>query len=62
MEVAAQELARLRALHRSYDVLWQDPDVPTYLGGRRVTLVSRHLVDGTWLTYTAWDTKEADLA
>jgi hypothetical protein len=31
-------------------------------GGRRVTLVSRHLGDGTWLTYTAWDTKEADLA
>jgi hypothetical protein len=31
-------------------------------GGRRVTLVSRHLGDGAWLTYTAWDTKEADLA
>lgn len=32
------------------------------VGGRRVTLVSRHLGDGIWLTYTAWDTKEADLA
>ena len=31
-------------------------------GGRRVTLVSRYLGDGIWLTYTAWDTKEADLA
>lgn len=31
-------------------------------GGRRVTLVSRHLGDGLWLTYNAWDTKEADLA
>jgi hypothetical protein len=31
-------------------------------GGRRVTLVSRHLGDGMWFTYTAWDTKEADLA
>ena len=31
-------------------------------GGRRVTLVSRHLGDGTWFTYTAWETKEADLA
>ncbi len=31
-------------------------------GGRRVTLVSRHVGNGTWLTYTAWDTKEADLA
>jgi hypothetical protein len=31
-------------------------------GGRRVTLVVRHLGDGTWLIYTAWDTKEADLA
>ena len=31
-------------------------------GGRRVTLVSRHLGDGTWLTYNAWDTKEADQA
>jgi sarcosine oxidase delta subunit len=31
-------------------------------GGRRVTLVSRHLGDGMWLTFTAWDTKEADLA
>ena len=31
-------------------------------GGRRVTLVARHIGDGTWLTFTAWDTKEADLA
>lgn len=31
-------------------------------GGRRVTLVSRHTGDGIWLTYNAWDTKEADLA
>ena len=31
-------------------------------GGRRVTLVTRSLGDGIWLTYTAWDTKEADLA
>lgn len=31
-------------------------------GGRRVTLVSRHLGEGLWLTYNAWDTKEADLA
>ena len=31
-------------------------------GGRRVTLVCRHLGNGIWLTYTAWDTKEADLA
>lgn len=31
-------------------------------GGRRITLVSRHLGDGIWFTYTAWDTKEADLA
>jgi hypothetical protein len=31
-------------------------------GGRRVTLVSRHQGEGTWFTYTAWDTKEADLA
>ncbi len=31
-------------------------------GGRRVTLVSRHIGDGVWLTYTAWDTKESDLA
>jgi hypothetical protein len=31
-------------------------------GGRRVTLVSRHVGDGNWLTYTAWDTKESDLA
>jgi hypothetical protein len=30
-------------------------------GGRRVTLVSRHLGEGLWFTYTAWDTKEADL-
>ncbi len=30
--------------------------------GRRITLVSRHLGDGTWFTYTAWDTKESDLA
>lgn len=31
-------------------------------GGRQVTLVSRHLGDGLWLTYNAWDTKGADLA
>jgi hypothetical protein len=31
-------------------------------GGRRITLVSRQLGDGIWFTYTAWDTKEADLA
>lgn len=31
-------------------------------GGRRVTLVARHLGQGLWLTYTAWDTKAADLA
>jgi len=31
-------------------------------GGRQVTLVSRHIGDGLWFTYTAWDTKEADLA
>ena len=31
-------------------------------GGRRVTLLSRHLGSGTWMTFTAWDTKEADLA
>jgi hypothetical protein len=31
-------------------------------GGRRVTLVSRYVDDGVWFTYTAWDTKEADLA
>jgi hypothetical protein len=31
-------------------------------GGRRVTLVARHLGDGKWFTYTAWDTKESDLA
>lgn len=31
-------------------------------GGRLVTLVARDLGDGVWLTYTAWDTKEADLA
>lgn len=31
-------------------------------GGRAVTLVSRHQGDGVWLTYTAWDTKEADRA
>lgn len=31
-------------------------------GGRRVTLVSRHRGDGIWSTFTAWDTKEADLA
>ena len=30
-------------------------------GGRSVTLVARHLGDGTWLTFTAWETKEADL-
>lgn len=42
------------------------PDTRLLIGrtnaGRRVTLVSRHLGDGTWFTYTAWDTKEADLA
>jgi hypothetical protein len=31
-------------------------------GGRQVTLVSRHLGEGIWMTYTAWDTKGADLA
>jgi hypothetical protein len=31
-------------------------------GGRRVTLIGRHLGDGLWFIYTAWDTKEADLA
>ena len=31
-------------------------------GGCRVTLVSRHLGRGSWLTYNGWDTKEADLA
>jgi len=31
-------------------------------GGRRVTLVSRRGGDGVWFTFTAWDTKEADLA
>lgn len=31
-------------------------------GGRHVTLISRHLGEGLWLTYNAWDTKEADLA
>jgi hypothetical protein len=43
-----------------------DPDTRLLIGntdgGRRVTLVSRHLGDGNWFTYTAWDTKEADLA
>jgi hypothetical protein len=43
-----------------------DPDTRLLIGqtdgGRRVTLVSRHLGDGDWLTYTAWDTKESDLA
>jgi len=31
-------------------------------GGRAVTLVSRHVGDGIWWTYNAWDTKESDLA
>lgn len=31
-------------------------------GGRTVTLVSRHMGSGIWMTFTAWDTKEADLA
>ena len=31
-------------------------------GGRSVTLVSRDLGNGVWFTYTAWDTKESDLA
>jgi hypothetical protein len=31
-------------------------------GGRAVTLVARHIGDGVWLTFTGWDTKEADLA
>jgi hypothetical protein len=26
-------------------------------GGRQISLVARHLGDGTWFTYTAWDTK-----
>lgn len=30
--------------------------------GRRVTMVARHLGDGGWLTFTAWDTKASDLA
>lgn len=32
------------------------------LAGRRVTIVARHLGEGSWFAYTAWDTKEADLA
>ena len=43
-----------------------DPDTRLLIGstdgGRRVTLVSRHLGDGNWFTYPAWDTKESDLA
>ena len=31
-------------------------------GGRDITLVVRSLGKGNWLTFTAWDTKEADLA
>ena len=31
-------------------------------GGRKVTFVSRDLGDGVWFTYTAWDTKDSDLA
>ncbi len=31
-------------------------------GGRKVTLVSRHLGEGVWLTFTAWETKASDLA
>jgi hypothetical protein len=31
-------------------------------GGRQVTLVSRDLGDGYWFTYTAWNTKDSDLA
>lgn len=31
-------------------------------GGREVTLVVRDLRNGNWLAFTAWDTKEADLA
>ena len=31
-------------------------------GGRRVTIVARHLGDGDWLAWTAWDTKPSDLA
>jgi hypothetical protein len=31
-------------------------------GGRRATLVARHVGDGIWWTFTAWETKEGDLA
>ena len=31
-------------------------------GRRRVTIVARHLGDGDWLAWTAWDTKPSDLA
>jgi hypothetical protein len=31
-------------------------------GGRKVTIVARHLGEGDWMAWTAWDTKPSDLA
>ena len=31
-------------------------------GGRRVTIVAHNLGAGDWFAWTAWDTKDSDLA